>query len=332
MATKTPWLRLGFPGALLAAVSAVVWVLSVGAAPSAQTAGTVIADDVVSSSLVLPAADRTIDIAVDDPDLNVMLFVGEGPSGEAADFHEILIRLDALGFLDTIVIDLRDPVPGIGYEIINPADIPLDGDGNVLRPVDRNGNGVITPGDFEVAEPAADDPGLAPGDTPIGADFIRPRDVATNPRVIAFEARDIIAADSVFALRYATSTRELATVAVEGDDPDGVFAVALRETEDGFSGRYVGTVVATEPAGVTINIGDVNGEQFPIPGGPAAQVYEEEEHAPGVAIADNDFFNIILRNPPIRDTATRPPGVEYNTGETCIPGGAAWWITDGSRR
>ncbi len=268
-----------------------VWGSLVGAAP-ARVAGTVTADDFVSANLDLAVADRVIDVTVDDFDLNVTLFVGEGPAAQAADSPQLLIEfIDPLGAFETIVVDLSDPTPVAGYAVRNVGDI-------ALPTVDRNGDGNINSSDFEVIAPDAADIGV--GETAIGPDLIRPLRVANAVAGrIQFEAQDVVNASSVFVLRHATSTREVAIVTVEGDNPDGIFTLALLETDDAASGNYTGgpVVAATD---VIMDIGAINGEQVAISGGAALQNYEDEAFEGGDR-ADNDLFSITLGNPPLQD-------------------------------
>jgi len=272
------------------------------AVASAATAGTIATDkSFVSSDTDLSLATRSVEVTVTDSDLNEVLYVGEGPGEEDADIAEVIIVIDdatVFEAFDTPTIDLSTSsaggVAGV-YSITLGTGVD---EADILPTVDRNADGAINESDFATATPGTD---AGAGETNIGSDEIIVTRVANaEDGRIQLEAQDDLSVGDRFALRFATSSRETTVVSIEGDDPLGTFTMALLETDDASSGEYEGSFVAADS--VTLDIGDINGEQFAIAGGSADEVYEDEEITVAAAQAIGDAFNITVTNSPIRDT------------------------------
>ena len=170
----------------------VLWALPAGAAPSAQTTGTLTLDETVVSpdDTNLPAtSDRAVRATVVDVDLDTTLFIGEGPAAETATFTQRLIAVHA---------DLNPGTPflvnlslGAGAQTVDVAYI-LTGDAPAIV-VDRNGDGVVNASDLVVVDPGDDANEI--GDTQVGV--VELFDAATG--LVQFRAQGIgITAGDVF--------------------------------------------------------------------------------------------------------------------------------------
>ena len=283
MNTNKSWLYLGLGLTMLLVLAFVVlWALPAGAAPVAQTTGTLTLDEsfISPDDANLPAtSDRAVRATVTDVDLDVRRFVGPGPAGETASLGQVLIAVHAdlnpgTPFLVNLSLGAGAQTVDVAYILTGDAPLPL---------VDRNGDGQVNVSDLVVIDPGDDANEI--GDTQVGV--LELFDAATG--IVQFRAQGIgITAGDVFAIRYATSGREGTLVKVQGDA--GTMFLNLLETST--AGEYTGDVVVADEA--TVDIGNVVHEQHAIPGNFRTDLSFTDQHRVSSNLTAGDQFTIAL--------------------------------------
>ena len=326
---------------LVLALIGVLWAMSVAAAPPGATEltkGDLSTDtSVVSPGSVIPvsdndAADRTIEVTLDNIDLNIIDFVGAGPDGQGSDFdlnddgdedEEDVILVTILGSPaqdgDLFRIDLSlgngSHTSGVdhGYRL---SDIPSTV--TILPIVDRNGDGSVTIDDVEIVD--------EDGDATLGPDDVELVELldAGDGR-LRFEATENLSVNKVFGLRFATSPQETALVNVRGDG--GNFDLLAVEDAEGASGEYSATFVAAEEVIIDMTGGIVH-EQHDVPAGLRGNVEIKDERirlTEAVDVSEDNTFTVTVNNPPIRPEdgpigAVRAVDVDIDTSGVTLNG------------
>jgi hypothetical protein len=297
---------------LVLALIGVLWAMSVAAAPPGATEltkGDLSTDIGVVSPTIDDAEDRTIEVTLDNADLNIIDFVGTGPDGQESDFN--LNTDDDMDDDDVILVaidvtvqegdefrirlsDERDFSPDANYSLPNIGDSGdvLPDSGDVLPIVDRNGDGRVRLADIEIVDDED-------GGTTIGPDevtLIEILDAGTGS--LRFEATEDLSSTDSFGLRFATSPQETALVSVRGDG--GSFDLLGVEDAEGASGEYIATFVADEEVIIDMTGGIVH-EQHNVPAGLRGNVEINDERIRLTEDYDaGETFTVTVNNPPIR--------------------------------
>ena len=297
---------------LVLALIGVLWAMSVAAAPPGATEltkGDLSTDIGVVSPTIDDAEDRTIEVTLDNADLNIIDFVGTGPDGQESDFN--LNTDDDMDDDDVILVaidvtvqegdefrirlsDERDFSPDANYSLPNIGDSGdvLPDSGDVLPIVDRNGDGRVRLADIEIVDDED-------GGTTIGPDevtLIEILDAGTGS--LRFEATEDLSSTDSFGLRFATSPQETALVSVRGDG--GSFDLLGVEDAEGASGEYIATFVADEEVIIGMTDGIVH-EQHDVPAGLRGNVEINDERIRLTEGYDaGETFTVTVNNPPIR--------------------------------
>ena len=297
---------------LVLALIGVLWAMSVAAAPPGATEltkGDLSTDIGVVSPTIDDAEDRTIEVTLDNADLNIIDFVGTGPDGQESDFNlntdddmddddVILVAIDATvqegDEFRIRLSDERDFSPDANYSLPNIGDSGdvLPNSGDVLPIVDRNGDGRVRLADIEIVDDED-------GGTTIGPDevtLIEILDAGTGS--LRFEATEDLSSTDSFGLRFATSPQETALVSVRGDG--GSFDLLGVEDAEGASGEYIATFVADEEVIIDMTGGIVH-EQHNVPAGLRGNVEINDERIRLTEDYDaGETFTVTVNNPPIR--------------------------------
>ena len=317
---------------LVLALIGVLWAMSVAAAPPGATEltkGDLSTDIGVVSPTIDAAEDRTIEVTLDNADLNIIDFVGTGPDGQESDFNlntdddmddddVILVAIDAMvqeG--DTFRVRLSDErdFGDADYSLPN---IPGNSD-DVLPIVDRNGDGRVSLADIEIV---ADED----GSTTKGPDEVTLIEVLNaGTGSLRFEATEDLESTDSFGLRFATSPQETALVNVRGDVGD--FDLLGVEDAGGASGEYIATFVADEEVIIDMT-GDIVHEQHDVPAGLRGNVEIKDERirlTEAVDVSEDDTFTVTVNNPPIRPEdgpigAVRAVDVDIDTSGVTLDG------------
>ena len=298
-----------------AALLVAVWAMSASAAPSPATALSPgqLSTDVTAVSpdtTALAPRDRTVEVALTNAALDIVRYVGNGPSGQPSDFDlnrdgdkdaedVVFITLNQGVFDgDTFRVFLVGPSPGdTSYTTGGtPANI-----GDILPIGDRDGSGTLTAADIEIAD-EADHFAMTVGPEELTVDSILD---GANGR-FRFLATNNMNPGDTFGIRFATSPQETALTNVKGDA--GNFDLLLVENPAGPGAEYSGTFVVADEIIIDVGtgLGVLDGiihEQHDVPQGLRGNMAVNEEII-GMTTGANPSttFAVTLSKAPIRST------------------------------
>lgn len=280
---------LGGIGVLLLLLVGIMWAVAAVASPSGQTQGTISLDEShVRSNCAADKSDCTLEVEVTDADLSKPVAVG--PDEDRNVTVEIDSAVSAARF-GTLVVDIEGGVAFTAQDAANKGTVSVTNMDAVLP--------IVSSVSIDYDEST----GIGDSKNP-AVEVTRDR-VRGGKQLIDLQLNSDLAAGDTIALAYNTSDEEGAVVMVEGDD-DVMYLniqeiLGGSESEFGDQGSYSGTFeVAAE---VTIEIGDIQGEQHHVSAGlRSGRQFTENVNVGDQDIAEDATFTVTVNNPTLRDS------------------------------
>ncbi len=284
---------LGGIGVLLLLLVGILWAVAAVASPSGQTQGTISLDEShVRSNCTADASDCTLEAKVTDADLSLPV-----PVGPEED-RTVSVTIDAAGVdasrFTTLVVDIA------GGEAFTRQDAQKAGTVNVNPSMDD-----VLPivGSVGIDYDGSD--GIGTDKNP-DVQVTRDR-VQGGKQLIDLQINNDLDSGDIIALSYNTSDEEGTVAMVEGDE--GTMYLNLQEVLGGSEsslgdqGSYAGTFEVASK--VTIDIGDIEGEQHHVSAGlrtgrPYSEPYTVTTTG-GNGVDEDANFDLKLNYPTLRD-------------------------------
>ncbi len=279
---------LGGIGVLLLLLVGILWAVAAVASPSGQTQGTISLDEShVRSNCAADASDCTLEVEVDDADLSKPVPVG--PEESRTVTVEINSAVSAARF-GTLVVDIEGGEAFTAQDAANKGTVRVSNMDDVLP--------IVSSVSIDYDEST----GIGDSKNP-AVEVTRSDRIRGGKQLVDLQLNSDLAAGNTIALSYNTSDEEGTVATVEGDE--GTMYLNLQEILDGDQpgfrdqGSYAGTFIVADK--VTIDIGDIKGEQHPVPAGLRMGRLVTEPITLTTAYADGDTVTVTVKNPTLRD-------------------------------
>lgn len=280
---------LGGIGVLLLLLVGILWAVAAVASPSGQTQGRISLDEThVRSNCGNNAADDcTLKVTVNDADLSKPTPIGPD---EVRKVQVNITQAVSAARFSTLVVDIDE---GHAFTAQDAEDR-----GDVVPTPDKPS---VLPIVSDVSIDYDESTGIGDSDDP-AVEVTRVR-VQGGAQLIDLQLNNDLDAGDIIALSYNTSDEEGTVATVEGDE--GTMYLNLQEIlgddEPGFrdQGSYAGTFIVADK--VTIDIGNIQGEQHQVAAGLRTGRQFTEPITLTTAYADGDTVTVTVANPTLRD-------------------------------